>query len=108
MPHPDYGLAIEPADRFDENTTIGIVDWLRSDINRDQEYLDFYRSEWAKVLSGEYEELLGNGTGQRLVDGDKVVLESLYERWDDITLTLDEFHEILDKYAQYLEKHIEE
>ena len=106
--HPEYGMEIEPADRFNENTTIGIVDWLLSDINRNRENLKRYRSRWAEVLSGKYEKVLGNGTGQTLVDGNKVVLESLYERWDDITLTLDEFNEILDKYAEYLEEYFED
>ncbi len=88
--------------RPDANTTAAVLDFLESDIGPNIQILRFYRKNWEKLRAGEIESLSGNGTVQE-IEGDRVLLESLYEQWESVYLTIAEFEELLDDYAAFLD-----
>jgi len=78
-----------------------VLDWLLTDIGRSPAAVARYRSHWNEARTAGLEGVSGNGTAQtRGATG--VVLESLYEQWDDVTLSDADFDRVLDDYEAFL------
>jgi hypothetical protein len=79
-------------------------DFVFAEVGLNSKNLANYRTIWAEVTA-ENEPgrgISGNGTSQTLDDNGNVLLESLYERWDDVVITRVQFEGFLDQFAAFL------
>ncbi|KJE24552.1 hypothetical protein FF36_00926 [Frankia torreyi] len=90
------------APSIDRNTEAAVLDFLESDVGPHPADITRYVQRWQKVRTGELNAALGNGTVQE-IEGDRVLLESLYEQWESVYFTIAEFEELLDDYAAFLD-----
>ncbi|MCM3920526.1 hypothetical protein ND748_02355 [Frankia sp. AiPs1] len=97
----DQNLEIA-APQLDRNIEAAVLDFLESDVGPYPPDIARYVRRWQKVRSGELNAALGNGTVQE-IEGDRVLLESLYEQWESVYFTIAEFEELLDDYAAFLD-----
>ncbi|EIV96136.1 hypothetical protein FraQA3DRAFT_5999 [Frankia sp. QA3] len=87
---------------LDRNTEAAVLDFLESDVGPYSPDIARYVRRWQRVRAGELDAALGNGTVQE-IEGDRVLLESLYEQWESVYFTIAEFEELLDDYAAFLD-----
>ncbi len=87
---------------LDRNTEAAVLDFLESDVGPYPTDIERYVRRWRRVRTGELNAALGNGTVQE-IEGDRVLLESLYEQWESVYFTIAEFEELLDDYAAFLD-----
>jgi len=95
---------IFPPTRVNEEVITPLADLLFSEISGRQS-LDRYRRLWAEMSADReaaQEGIAGNGTCQSL-EGDDVILESLYEQYEPVRMRKEEFEIFLDQYARFLD-----
>lgn len=95
-------LDVDPPKRFPSDVRVAVLDWLGADVGASIRNVRTYRSYWTKVRSGELDSVSGNATVQYIKD-DQVVFEALYDQWDDVTIPVEEFENLLSSYATFLE-----
>ncbi|ONH31076.1 hypothetical protein [Pseudofrankia asymbiotica] len=102
---PDGSIDVDPPAHIDPATRTlvrtAILDWLFTDVGRSPTGIAEYRSALAEAQSNGSPTVIGNGTAQTLA-ADRVILESLYEQWDDVTLSGDDFERVLDNYQAFI------
>ncbi len=98
----DGDLTVSTSSGVDTNTARAVADFLQADVGNQPAMYRIYRKSWMALRSGEADEVSGNGTVQE-IEGDRVLLESLYEQWESVYFTIAEFEELLDDYAAFLD-----
>jgi hypothetical protein len=107
---PDGSIDVDPPGHINqaERTLVrtALLDWLFTDVGQSPAGIAEYRSAVEEARSGGAQTIVGNGTAQTL-GADGVVLESLYEQWDDVTLKGDDFERVLDDYQTFIANRVD-
>lgn len=97
-------IDIEPPRGVDQDVSEALWDFITAEIGASLQNLNRYRKLWATVSSDPDQArggIAGNGTRQYL-DGDDVVLESLYDQWEPVRIAAASFDMFLQDYGQFL------
>jgi hypothetical protein len=99
-------LEVEPPAYMDLAVEVAVADFIWAELGHDQlRALDEYRKIWDSVTKESdvgARFVAGNGTVQAL-EGDEVVLESLYDQWETVRMSRREFENFLSQLANFLE-----
>jgi hypothetical protein len=98
------GLELSPPNDVAPGAEIALWDFATSEIGRSLRMLGMYREAW-DALAGDPDAassgISGNATSQR-IEGDDVVLEALYDQWDTVRISREQFEAFLDQLAEFL------
>jgi hypothetical protein len=99
-------LTVVPADAEDAQLANALWDFATAELSRGMRVFRVFKDYWNTFLSDPeiaQEGFSGNGTSLRL-EGGRIVLCSLYDQWDDVTMSLDDFNHFLEQYESFLKE----
>jgi hypothetical protein len=98
-------IEVKPPAHVDRGAKDAVVDFIWAELGHNRlEGLNDYRKIWDSVTmepNVEARGITGNGTAQTL-EGDEVVIESLYDQWEPVRMSSREFEEFLSQLADFL------